>query len=267
MIQGHDEKLYYRIWRDDRVEASGELPDEGTGVTVFPDTRFAARMSVVDFTAAAEPGYEVVPLGFDRDRHTGQPRVKVRLTVDGETRDIWLSDEFAEDGDERFASMRGKDRFVGLRMGYRWMDLGFQVELLEFECRFDPGTSQPSHYGSRVEFLTKDKEPRVLGDTVFLSPNRPAEMTDPTSGRVFRFFQNAPRRPYVFRPGQPEFERHVGGRKKTDRLYRSTFMVAHDPGRSLKYAGCFMIIGGIVVMYYMKAYLFRRRNATKPENT
>jgi ResB-like family protein len=38
----------------------------------------------------------------------------------------------------------------------------------------------------------------------------------------------------------------------------SVLNVAHDPGRPLKYAGSLMICLGIAIMFYMRAYFFRR---------
>jgi hypothetical protein len=40
----------------------------------------------------------------------------------------------------------------------------------------------------------------------------------------------------------------------------STFSVARDPGRLLKYAGSLMICLGIAMMFYMRAYFFKARS-------
>jgi hypothetical protein len=44
-----------------------------------------------------------------------------------------------------------------------------------------------------------------------------------------------------------------GSEKKT-----SVFSVAYDPGRRLKYFGSLMICSGVAVMFFMRAYFFRR---------
>jgi hypothetical protein len=266
IIQGCDEHLYYRTSMGGRVEKVERLSEDGTPVGLFDGEPFALDASVRDFIASAKPGHRVIPVPFDKDRERHR-RAKVRLTVGSESGEFWLADESAEDRDEQMAVMRDGDRVAGVRLAYRWLDIGFQVALRKFECRFDPGTTQPSYYASTVDFLTNDEESIALKEGEIVSPNRPVQMTDPASGRVFRFFQNGPRRPYVFLPGQPEFDRTIGGRRKADRIYRSSFQVAHDPGRLLKYAGCFMVVCGIVVMYYMKAYLFRRRRIARPRRS
>ena len=92
--------------------------------------------------------------------------------------------------------------------------------------------------------------------------NRPVLVTDPATGRALRLFQSSFGGPY--RPGDGRFEQQLGGREKRDELFESIFTVAYDPGRQLKYAGCLMIVAGIAVMYYMKAYFFRRRGPREP---
>jgi hypothetical protein len=190
--------------------------------------------------------------------------------VDGNSRDFWLANAgTAESISERrgvvTGKVKGKDPEATpeatLRLLNNSVELGFAVILDDFEQRLDPGTSRPSGFSSRIDFVKKDKienkEEYAYEEDVLVTLNRPASFTDPADGKTYRFFQTS--RDGPFRPGDPEFDRIVGGKRKSDELYLSVFSVASDPGRQLKYAGCLMIVAGIAVMYYMKAYFFRRK--------
>jgi hypothetical protein len=182
------------------------------------------------------------------------------LTVDGNAEEFWLGDGFSDTPETSQTLVEGDGRDVAIRLLRDRVDLGFQVALDEFERKLDPGTSRPSHYASRVDLLTSDGEP--LREDVLVELNHPVLVTDPATGRALRLFQSSFSGPY--RPGDGRFEQQLGGREKRDELFESIFTVAYDPGRQLKYAGCLMIVAGIAVMYYMKAYLFHRHVAPPP---
>ena len=294
IIQSHDEKLYYRTWRAPRLGTIGQLPADGSATVVFDRKYFApapeadkkeldtgdgvipANVYVASFTPADRPGVEIRPLPFKKDGAKA-PRVKVRLSVDGNSREFWLAVAAAADAeDERRRLVKGDakaedasadvERGAAVQLANDTQELGFRVVLDDFERRLDPGTSRPSGYSSRIDFAEKTDAEKsdgeqgaaeIFEEDVVVSLNRPASFTDPVDGRTYRFFQTSFSGPY--RPGDREFDQAVGGSRKGDELYRSTLSVASDPGRQLKYAGCLMIVAGIVVMYYMKAYFFRRK--------
>ncbi|HLA83237.1 MAG TPA: hypothetical protein VJL29_00465 [Thermoguttaceae bacterium] len=264
ILQGADRKLYYRAWRGGRVETIGELPDDGSDVVVFADMNPPLKLAVASFLPAARPEDRVVPIAFDKEGLGGQSRVRARLTVAGHGRTFWLADSAGDDSSESFGGARGKGRMAMLRLARPIVDLGFQVRLREFTCEFDPGTSRASHYESRVDFLTADKEALPLEENVAIALNRPARFTDPTSGRTYRIFQMGYDGPYA--PEQLGMKLPEETKKQRDGIYRSILAVAYDPGRELKYTGCLMIMAGIMVMYYMKAYFFRPRGKTQTEN-
>ena len=264
ILQGNDENLYYRTWRDGRVGKIGRLPVDGSTVVVFKDSDSPVDFAVESFIPAAKPGWRVVPVEFDKDKTVRQERVLVRLTVDGKSREFWLASPFVDDPTERFGGVHGDNRVAMLRFERPTVDLGFKVHLRDFTCEYDPGTTRKSHYESHVDFLTNDKQARPLKENVSLKPNHPAPCTDPVSGRTFRIFQTrsfeGPFAPEQVAPqsGQTNFDR--------DRIFQTVLIVAHDPGRQLKYAGCIMIMAGIMVMYYMKAYFFQRREKPETKN-
>ena len=258
LLQGTDLHLYYRTSRKGLVEKVGELPTNGTRVTLFDKEKKPLKLSVVSFLPAKKPGYEVVPVALEKNDRQPEARTKMRLTVDDNTRTFWLDDPLLGDRQHAFDGVQSKKRIAMVRIERPAIDLGFQFRLKKFECQFDPGTSRASHYSSLVDFLTSDKEPQVLAEDVLIEPNRPAKCVDPISGRTYRFFQlRSFDGPFVpERVGRKRLDNNV--RSRTG-IYRTSLIVAYDPGRELKYAGCFMIIIGIIVMYYMKAYFFQRR--------
>ncbi|HEV7281739.1 MAG TPA: hypothetical protein VGN57_16170 [Pirellulaceae bacterium] len=90
---------------------------------------------------------------------------------------------------------------------------------------------------------------------VWITMNAPVEMVDPVHGRSFRVFQESFFGPFV--PGEQEYERRVANDESPTDLYSSTLTVNHDPGRGIRNLGCLLVVLGIVVMFYMRAYFFK----------
>ncbi len=55
------------------------------------------------------------------------------------------------------------------------------------------------------------------------------------------------------------FDLAEGAETQREQLFMSTLTLNHDPGRGLKYAGSLLVVAGILTMFYMKAYFFKRR--------
>jgi hypothetical protein len=127
---------------------------------------------------------------------------------------------------------------------------GFQVYLHQFRRQLDPGSNAPSHYSSRVDFLDRSRPPKKLWKDVLIAMNRPVDFTDPQTGRTYRLFQSNFKGPWT--PGEAEFDELVGKDRSRDEVYRSDLSVNYDPGRELKYAGSFLIVLGIGLVYYLK---------------
>lgn len=285
IIQGHDRKLYYRTWRAPTVGTIGELPADGSETVVFEtgafnkssdnkkasgrksDDLIPATVYVERFTPSDRPAVEIRPMPFKKDVVT-LPRVKVRLSVDGNRQEFWLAEKtaakstderrrFVQGGAKNTDDARKNTRGAAVRLVGDTVELGFSVVLDDFQQRLDPGTSRPSSFSSQVDFITKPGG-KIIEEDVMVILNRPVSVTDPDNDRTYRFFQFGFLGPY--RPGDWKFDQAAAdGSLKGDELYSSTFSVASDPGRQLKYAGCLMIVAGIVVMYYMKAYFFRKK--------
>ncbi len=143
------------------------------------------------------------------------------------------------------------------------MDLGFQVRLHRFQRKLDPGASMPSHYSSLVDFLDRSDPPQVLSKDVLITLNAPVDFTDPKSGRTYRLFQSSFGGPVL--PGGAEFDQLVGGDRSRDHVYLSRLSVNYDPGRWLKYAGSFLIVIGILIIYRLQSSVFGRRVRATPD--
>ncbi|OHB68518.1 MAG: hypothetical protein A2V70_02780 [Planctomycetes bacterium RBG_13_63_9] len=166
---------------------------------------------------------------------------------------------FSTQEDERRV-VEGAERRVAITLEWDEIDLGFQLYLDRFEKRLVSGSSQASHYSSWVDLLDP-KEPgkRLKGD-VEITLNAPVDFWDRGSGRSYRLYQSSYRPP--LRPGDPGFDKLAGGTGR-DYFFLSWLTVNYDPGRGVKYAGCLLIVIGITIMFYMKAYFFRPRGAKK----
>ncbi|MHC2067830.1 NHL repeat-containing protein [Bremerella sp. T1] len=166
-------RVFYRYWNRKKVVASGELKSDATeldAVDAFKMPFATLRMYVKSLVAASEPMAQPAPLPFGASGPMGNtPAVKVRLTVQGETDDDTKTEEFwlrahmnepdvgLDDGSTLHTLTVG-DREVKLSMPIKSYPIGFRIQLDQFERRLDPGTSQPSHYSSDVQYLDRQHD-------------------------------------------------------------------------------------------------------------
>ncbi|MGD9127059.1 MAG: hypothetical protein PVH19_06740, partial [Planctomycetia bacterium] len=259
-------QLYIRKWDGRQVTAAGPFDPDAKQIEWFAETGRPLRVKV-RYTPAEEPGEIVRPISYkthvpDEQRSRASQRVQVRLTVGQMCETFWLTDRsVSKDPSELQKTIIDRNQHVNLTLRRNEIQLGFGVHLDDFSVEYSPGHPQPTRYASQIDFVhlpkpDEKKDIPAYETDITVEGNRPATFKDPSDGRVYRFFQNSFNGPY--QPGDKEFEQFVGGAQKRNSLYFSYFGVAYDPGRFWKYAGCFMIIFGIAIMYYMKAYFFRR---------
>ncbi|MBN1911258.1 MAG: hypothetical protein JW818_16045 [Pirellulales bacterium] len=260
ILQTPEEKLIYRQWNGSTLlsDKPSSLPTDGSEVTTFSDTDKPVRMFVKQYVAAVEPTIEMEPEPFRPGEEVATfPAARVRLTVDRHAEEFWLTHRGRGTMRETMSrTVDGDGRRVTVEMDDRPFDLGFQIALHKSTRRLDPGTSQPAHYFSRVDILGQptqgdnaDETPILMKDAT-IEINRPLAVVAPTSGRTFRIFQSSFEGPFL--AGSETFDRHVDGRRPCDELSGSVFSIHYNPGRHWFYAGCLMLIVGIVVMYYLK---------------
>jgi hypothetical protein len=261
VVQGQDQRLYYRTWQPPQVDLLAPWPADGSEPATLVGSRVVAfekserpiRLALEEFTPRAAPGWEIRPLPFqkeDRRRRTSQSRTRLRLTIDGRSEEFWLAALIGQALPDQDYVVASKDRQVAISLGPDYVDLGFQVLLREFNRKLDPGTSAVSHYSSLVDFCDRDDGERRLRENVSIALNAPVSFTDPHSGHRYRLYQSSYAGPW--KPGDPQFDQVVGGTEMRDRLFQSVLAVNSDPGRGLKYLGCLMICVGILMVFYLR---------------
>lgn len=263
ILQGHDQRLYYRAVHGAELEGKGILSTDRRPQVFFSGSE-RQTLRVVEFLPNPEPVQKIVPLPFSRNKDRGQkrPRALVRLTVDGRQEEFWISaaagdsEEGGSDGHGGRRTVVGGERRVTASIGWDEVDIGFQVHLHRFERKLDPGTSQAWHYSSLVDFLDRRDPDRRLRSDVLITLNEPVDFSDPLTGRSYRFYQSSYNGPY--KPGDPEYDQMTTGRNPPDRLFVSQLSANYDPGRGLKYVGSFLICVGIAVVFYLKAIFLRK---------
>lgn len=274
LIQGPSMKLYAREWDGKQVVSAGSLDPYTKKIEWFASSRQPVLVKVVQFIPSASPGEIAQSITYDPEKKKKfgvEQRAQVRLTVGEKVETFWLADLASEIPSQLSKTITDGDRSVMVALRRDEIELGFRVHLDDFTIEYSPGSKMPARYASLVDFVKQDqpsadhskedKDEDATADEVYekdvlIEVNYPATFRDPSNGRVYRFFQTSYRGP--FRPGDSVFEQFVGGRQNRNTLYLSYLTVTSDPGRFWKYAGCFMIVFGITIMYYMKAYFFRR---------
>jgi len=264
VLQGADQKLYYRTWKSPELATIAALPVDGTRVVAFDESDAPVAFYVERFVPHDRPGWRIKPGRFDKDKsaHARVRQARIRLTVDGNAEQFWLEGMAAlpVESPPRAAERQvvlGNRRRVAVTLPWDRLDLGFQLYLHRFQRKLDPGTSMASHYSSLVDVLDPEDEQKRLQENVLITLNEPATFADPKSGRSYRVYQATFNGPY--RPGHPYFDERVGGSGSREELFISGLTINYDPGRGLKYFGCLLIVVGIATMFYMRAYFFGRR--------
>jgi hypothetical protein len=271
-IQGTDKKLYYRLWNGQNIVTDGVVPNRVAGkktrFTIAPQTPGEVEIVIEHYAPQDFPGLRVValPVGKDYSGNNTEQRVQLRVTVDGKEETFWLravekSVVPLPPERDQIRYVHGNSRTVQIQWNYDTVDLGFGVFLKKFEMRTEPGTRMSSHYSSLVDFVEiRDKnlsgfsrsldDFRTLGNgrDVLISMNRPTVFQG--AGRSFRVYQSSYSGPYF--PDNPWFHELYDGKifpwEKLPReaVYMSTLSINADPGRGLKYLGCFLIIFGTI---------------------
>ena len=263
ILQGADQKLYCRTWRQRTLASNVPLPQEGSAVTLFDHTPDRVTLRIEQFTPSARPDTQILPLPFAREKASAAKdrQARVRLTGDGHSAEFWLAGIQIDPEDEPLPpqqrrTLHGDGRDVSIVLPWDEIDVGFRVFLHKFERKLDPGTNEASYYASTVDFCDRYHEEQRLQKNVLITLNEPVNFTDPLTQRSLRIYQASFAGP--FKPGDREFEQVVRGADMRKSLFQSILTVNYDPGRGLKYAGSLLIVFGIVIIFYMKAYFFRR---------
>ena len=151
------------------------------------------------------------------------PPPAIRLMLEGarEPGPYWL-----QQGGDRIQVADSEGHALVVGYAYRTIKVNARVELLKFEVGYDPGTRNPASYKSTV---------RVGGVEQVVQMNEPLHIQSYT----------------VY---QASYQENPNGGPQT-----SILAVAYNPGLSLKFLGCIMLVGGIFTMFYVKPYMVGRK--------
>lgn len=279
VIQGPDRKLYYRRWNRQEVIAADKFPLDGDVVEAFEMPIMKVQLALDERRYFPSPFATriripaLVATDFRRDfKFEDKPIVKaarLRFSTKGKTEEFWvlangrtddMSWQIAHADDDSPAAKKIQlsgeqekvidlgDKAIRITLPHRRTVIGYDIALNKFEKKLDPGSNQASHYGSMIDFVSPEGKVLPGFRDVHIEMNAPIDFGDPLSGRSYRLFQEG------FHPiGDPESPR-----------FFSFLTVNYDPGRGAKYLGSLLVVAGVAVMFYMRAYFFKTNTTKKP---
>jgi len=222
-LQAPDGTLYCRpasggAYQTVRTVRPGDRIELGEQFNVLVRKHLPHARKEVSFSAVELPPGESAK---------GEAAALVEVTAGLQTRRIWLKRNDHQYGIRRIATKHGP---VALSFAYDQLPLGFSLQLQEFTHSLNPGRVGDAAFASTV---------RVLDPTEAVDEIREISMNEPLVHGKFTLYQSS-------------FREDPGGTTV------SVLTAAYDPGRFLKYLGSLMICCGIVVMFYMRSYMFKK---------
>jgi hypothetical protein len=160
---------------------------------------------------------------------------RAEMTVAGQTKEVWVSRSVDLEPPAP-VPVRFRDSVYQVVYDVDRKPLGFELKLDDFDMGFEPGTEQATHYESKIRLT--DKSAGVTDE-----PHR-IWMNHPLDHRGYRFFQSN----YI-RVRDPRTGQMTG-------QFQSVFQVATNPGRPIIYGGCFLVVLGAFLQFYMRAGIF-----------
>jgi hypothetical protein len=166
----------------------------------------------------------------DNPKEKHEAAAAVEITAAGVTQTFWLQRNHPIYGVRTMVTPKG---ILTVRLGHGELPLGFSLKLVEFRKAVNPGGVGNAAFSSVV---------RLVDSAKGIDEERVISMNEPLTHNGLTFYQSG--------------FNEAGHGMKT-----STFSIGRDPGSMLKYGGSLLICLGIAIMFYMRAYFFKR---TKP---
>jgi hypothetical protein len=242
ILAGPDQALYYRVFGRGKG-SQGELRAAGS---------LAKGQNVVAFGGASAPmtiTFQVdqfLPAGVEKQIYepvvlpkgqmgNGIAACRAEMTVDGQTKEIWLSrSENLDPPAPRLVAFRDSVYQVVYDVDRKPLD--FDLKLEDFDTGFEPGTEQATHFVSKVRLTDKSLGINDQPHTI--------SMNHPLDHRGYTFYQSN----YI-RVRDPQTRQFTG-------QFQSVFQVAKNPGRPIIYSGCLLVVLGTFLQFYMRAGIF-----------
>jgi hypothetical protein len=166
-----------------------------------------------------------------------EPAVRGTLTIDGKEQPFW-----ARFGSPAARIMAGNDAYL-VRYQPDSEPMDFSVELLRAKEIKDPGTDRSAWFESEILLHARDNgAERASQHRIY--------MNHTLDHGLYRFFQAN----YRVITDPDSLEPIVDKGRKVS---LSGLTVAFDPGLTCKHVGWSLVVLGIVLMFYMKAYFFK----------
>jgi hypothetical protein len=220
LLQTSDGKLHARVSADGSSADRGGI---GKGDTIEVPGGFV--LEVVDYLPHARRNITFDP--HPRSKKTeDEPAALVEVSADGTAEQVWMRRNDPVYGRRVITTPAGA---MALQFEHAREPLGFSLEMLDFQRQTNPGNAGNAAFSSRVRVTDR---PRGVEEEHVISMNEPLTYAGLT---LYQY----------------DFDDTGHGRES------STFSVASDPGRPLKYAGSLLVCSGIAIMFYMRAYFFR----------
>jgi hypothetical protein len=163
-----------------------------------------------------------------RGHDKSDPAALVEITAGGTTDQVWLRRNDPAYGRSTITTPSGT---MALSFEYGRVPLGFSLGLIDFRREVNPGSAGNAAFSSKM---------RIVDSRCGLDQERVISMNQPLTQGNLTLYQSS-------------FDEAGHGRET------STFSVAYDPGRTWKYCGSLMICLGIAIMFYMRAYFFKKQ--------
>lgn len=228
---GPDRKVYYRLRTASGQQRAG-LWEQGSSIDAWMGLKL--QLDQVRWNVVPERQVRSVPK-WENENAPPAIRVEVRSSSSEAAPETFWLQRF----ETRTVRRVWNDPHSVLRIAYdtESLQLPFSIKLLDFAIGYDPGTGRPASYTSVVEL--NDQERGIKQERVIT-------MNKPLKYRGLKFYQSS----YF---------------QDSDGTMVSVFAVGRDPGYPLKALGSLMIVLGICVMFYMKAYFFAPRGQWKKQ--
>ena len=246
-------KLYYRVYgRDESLPKSAAAGESAGVLRAGSPAPLRIGESITAFGGSEN---QPMTLTFDADEYlpkgkvdryfesydlpvgqkgNGLPAALVEMTVDGATKDFWISRPPGLNS--RFRTVGVGKKAYEVAFDFDRKDLGFSLALKKFKVDFDPGTTQASSFTSEVNLTDEGQGIKDKPITIW--------MNHPLTHREYTLYQSSYERLTDPATGEETGE------------FQSILQVGHDAGRILKYLGCSFVVLGIFLQFYMRAGLF-----------
>jgi hypothetical protein len=220
-LQAADGTLYGRTFSDGQPGFSGVV----TGGAKIPIGK-GFELVVTEYLPHAESKLSFESAAVDA-KNRPEPAALVEIRCGDAARQVWLQRNDLHYGLQKVLMPEGS---LLVRYGYGELPLGFAIKLEDFRREVNPGRNGDAAFASQV---------RVIDEEMEWEESHEISMNEPLTHRRYTFYQSG-------------FNEGEHGRES------SVLSVGYDPGRPIKYLGSLMICTGIAIMFYMRAYFFKR---------